>query len=425
MELLSPAGSYAALIGAVHAGADAVYFGGDRFSARAFADNLTIEQAETAISYAHISGVRCYLTINTLVREDELDDVVPFLAPYVAAGIDAVLVQDLGVLSLIRERYPGLEIHASTQMAVTGIYGARMLKEMGVKRIVPARELTLAELGAIRQQADIEVEAFVHGAMCYCYSGLCLFSGLIGGRSGNRGRCAQACRMPYHTAGEEASYPLSMKDLRTLQDIPALFAAGIDAFKIEGRMKKPAYAAGVTSVYRKYIDRFTADPEGFFVEEEDLRMLSLLYLRSETSDGYLHGHNRPDMVTRESPAYLKTDEALLEEITERYVTGMKTSPVTMCLIVTPGEEARLTAESRGASVTVTGETVQRADRAPLGIQEVQKQLAKLGGTPFHAEKITAKGLEEGVFLPVSALNALRRDAAASLAKEIGRRRMRA
>ena len=289
-------------MGAVNAGADAVYFGGEKFSARAYADNLTVEEARQAIRYARIMGVKTCLTLNTLIKEEELAEIVPFLAPYADAGLDGVLVQDLGVLSMIREAYPRLQLHASTQMAVTGAYGARMLKRFGASRVVPARELTLPELKKLREEADIEVEAFVHGAMCYCYSGMCLMSGLIGGRSANRGKCAQACRLPYRIArdGEEL-YPLSMKDLYTLRDLPSLIEAGVSAFKIEGRMKKAPYAAGVTAVYRKYIDRYFDDPAHYQVDADDERTLAGLYQRTEKETGYLNRHNAASMVTMGLP----------------------------------------------------------------------------------------------------------------------------
>ena len=248
-------------------------------------------------------------------------DLIPFLTPFVEEGLDGVIVQDFGVLRALKEAFPQLKLHASTQMMVTGVFGARLLKTYGVMRVVPARELTLREIAAIRSEADIEVEAFIHGAMCYCYSGNCLFSGIVGGRSGNRGRCAQACRLPYRVKGSARErdarrgtkgsddaevYPLSLKDMNTILDLPALIDAGIDSFKIEGRMKRPEYASGVTAVYRKYIDRYLEHPDREFqVAEEDMETLRRLYLRTSVSNGYLYRHNGAEMVTMDDPGYGK------------------------------------------------------------------------------------------------------------------------
>ncbi|MBQ4416650.1 MAG: U32 family peptidase [Butyrivibrio sp.] len=416
-ELLAPAGSYQALIGAVNAGADAVYFGADRYSARAFAENFTFEEARDAIRYACLNHVKTWMTVNTLARPDELDALPAFLTPYAEAGLSGVIIQDFGVLRVIREHFPHLALHASTQMAVTGIYGARMLKRMGVSRVVPARELSVAELAQIRREADIEVEAFVHGAMCYSYSGMCLFSAVIGGRSGNRGRCAQACRLPYRTAAkpEADTYCLSMKDLNALHHIPALIEAGVDSFKIEGRMKKAEYAAGVTAVYRKYIDRYFADPASYRVDRDDLQRLRGLYQRTEIADGYYTRHNAPSLITYGLPGYAKTDETLLAQIGETYLQGIRRRAVRISCVLRTGEPVLLTMTSGQTTVTVPGDAVQRAKRKPLGARDIEKQLLKLGNTPFSAASADVSLPEgEDVFVPVSALNDLRRRACEAL-----------
>ena len=239
VELLAPAGNYEALTGALMAGADAVYLGGNAFGARAYADNFSKEEICEGIRYAHILGKKIYLTVNTLVKEREFPSLYDFLLPFYENGLDGVIIQDMGVFTFIREHFPGLELHASTQMTITGAYGASLLKKEGACRIVPARELSLKEIIEIKNKVDIEIETFVHGAMCYCYSGQCLFSSILGGRSGNRGRCAQPCRLPYRVDGGPEEYPLSMKDMCTIELLPELIEAGIDSFKIEGRMKKP------------------------------------------------------------------------------------------------------------------------------------------------------------------------------------------
>lgn len=243
VELLAPAGNPEGFYGAIHAGADAVYLGGERFGARAYADNFTAEEIIACIRYAHIWGRRVYLTVNTLVKETEFEELFPYLQPLYKAGLDGVIVQDIGVFCFIRDHFPGLELHVSTQMTLTGTYGAELLKEMGAVRIVPARELSLSEIRELKTATGLQVETFIHGAMCYCYSGQCLFSSILGGRSGNRGRCAQPCRLPFQVEHEGKTsavcYPLSLKDMCTIEHIPELLDAGIDSFKIEGRMKKP------------------------------------------------------------------------------------------------------------------------------------------------------------------------------------------
>ena len=416
-ELLAPAGSYKAFLGAVNAGADAVYFGGTRFGARAYAENFTEEQAIDAIRYACLMGVDTHMTVNTLLRREELDSLCDYLEPYVSAGLTAVLVQDFGVLKTLRDAFPSHRLHASTQMAVTGVHGARLLGQMGVQRVVPARELSLAELTALVSDGCVEVEAFIHGAMCYCYSGMCLFSGMIGGRSGNRGRCAQACRMPYGTATDPAGqyYLLSMKDMCTIRDLPALVQAGVHALKIEGRMKKPAYAAGVTAIYRKYLDRIAAGKADAKVEPEDMRMLAALYQRTDVQTGYLHRHNGAEMITMREGAYNKTEDALLAEIEERYLRGKKKLAVTMHCSVQPDRPLTLTLHAGDSTVTRTGEAVQRARTRPLTAEDVKKQLLKLGETAFFAEDAEVT-MPPDAFVPLAAISALRREGAEALTK---------
>lgn len=228
------------------------------------------------------------MTVNTLMKEQEIGELYDYLVPYYRQGLDAVIVQDMGTFRFIRENFPGLPIHASTQMTITGAYGARILKDLGADRVVTARELSLKEIAKIRDQVDVEIESFVHGALCYCYSGQCLFSSLIGGRSGNRGRCAQTCRLPYDVkregqvlGGKDDRYCLSLKDLSTLDIIPDMIEAGVYSMKIEGRMKSPRYTAGVVSIYRKYADLYLAKGrEGYRVEEQDKKYF-WIYLTGE------------------------------------------------------------------------------------------------------------------------------------------------
>lgn len=301
IEILSPAGSYRAFTAAVNAGADAVYLGGTRFGARAFAENFTEEELIRAIREAHFYGRKVYLTVNTLMKNEEIETLGEYLAPYYECGLDAVIVQDMGAVEYIRQHFPGLDIHASTQMTVTDAEGAEFVELQGVTRVVPARELSLKEISRIRRQTSLEIECFVHGALCYCYSGQCLMSSMIGGRSGNRGQCAQPCRLPYQSDGE-THYYLSPKDICTLDLIPDMVDAGIDSFKIEGRMKKPEYVAAVTSVYRKYTDLYLKNGrKGYRIIPEDREMLLDLYNRGGFSEGYYKQHNGRSMIALDRP----------------------------------------------------------------------------------------------------------------------------
>lgn len=304
VEILSPAGSYESLKAAIAAGADAVYIGGSRFGARAFADNLQEDKMLEAIDYVHLHGRKIYLTVNTLLKETELqEELYEYLLPYYKHGLDAVIVQDMGVLQFVKEHFPNLPIHASTQMTITNVLGAKMLEELGVERVVTARELQIDEVAEISRQTNLEIESFVHGALCYCYSGQCLYSSLLGGRSGNRGQCAQPCRLPYKVGTDkETQYIMSLKDMCTLEYIPELVEAGIYSFKIEGRMKKPEYVALVTAMYRKYVDLYLKNGrKGYRVEPKDREMLMDLYNRGGSHGGYYHTKNGRDMLSLARP----------------------------------------------------------------------------------------------------------------------------
>lgn len=301
IEILSPAGSFDSFRAAILSGADAVYAGGNRFGARAFAENFSEQELLEAIDYVHLHGKRFYLTVNTLIKEQEFPELRRYLEPLYRGGLDAAIVQDIGVVSFIRDYFPELEIHASTQMTITGTPGARFLQNQGITRVVPARELSLEEVRHMKAETGMEIECFVHGALCYCYSGQCLMSSMIGGRSGNRGQCAQPCRLPY-TAEESKGYLLSMKDICTLDLIPDFIEAGIDSFKIEGRMKKPEYVAGVTSMYRKYTDIYLKNGrKGYKVASEDKEQLMDLFNRGGFHAGYYFRKNGRDMITTKRP----------------------------------------------------------------------------------------------------------------------------
>ncbi|MCR5793105.1 MAG: U32 family peptidase [Lachnospiraceae bacterium] len=310
VEILAPAGSMESLKAAINAGCDAVYMGGSRFGARAYADNPNDDEMLEAIDYAHFFGKKLYLTVNTLLKETEMSQLKDYLAPLYERGLDAVIVQDIGVMKRIHTLFPKMEIHASTQMTLTQAIGANELKKYGVTRLVPARELSLAEIVAIREQTELELECFVHGALCYCYSGQCLMSSMQGGRSGNRGRCAQPCRRRYSLDGSKTEYLLSPKDICTLELIPDLIEGGINSFKIEGRMKRPEYAALTASLYRKYADLYLElGREGYKAYlhnhagefEKDKMHLMDIYNRGNFTTGYYAQYHGKEMMSMLRP----------------------------------------------------------------------------------------------------------------------------
>lgn len=420
VELLAPAGNFSCFRAAVNAGADAVYLGGEQYGARAYAGNFSTAEILDALRIAHMFRRKIYLTVNTLVKENELANLVPYIQPLYQAGLDGVIVQDIGVLECLRSHFPCLALHASTQMTITGIYGAAYMKKLGVCRIVPARELSLDEIKEIKDKTNIEVECFVHGAMCYAYSGQCLFSSILGGRSGNRGRCAGPCRLPYTTDNGRTLYPLSLKDMYTLSVLPELIDAGIDSFKIEGRMKSPEYVAGVTAMYRKYIDRYLEHPDKpYKVAAKDEQLMRELYIRSDICTGYYQKHNDKSMVTLREPGYAGSSQEVLKTIQEQYIAKNIVLPVTGYVYIHAGEHALLTLSCDGATVTVTGELVNRALNRPLDESEITKRFNKMGDTCFELSDLTID-TDHDSFMPIKALNELRRTACARLADELCR-----
>lgn len=416
VEILAPAGSFESMKAAVAAGADAVYMGGSKFGARAFAENPEEDKLLEAIDYVHLHGRKLYLTVNTLMKEQEMGELFDYLLPYYRRGLDAAIVQDMGVLSFIKENFPDLPIHASTQMTITGAYGAAILKDLGAERVVTARELSLKDIEQIRDHVEVEIESFVHGALCYCYSGQCLFSSLIGGRSGNRGRCAQTCRLPYEVKRDgknlgkkEDRYCLSLKDLSTLDLIPDMIEAGVYSMKIEGRMKSPRYTAGVVSIYRKYTDLYlNQGRDGYKVREEDRKALLDLFDRGGQTDGYYKRHNGRDMVVwKEKPSFREGNRTLFDYLDKNYVEKEIKEPVKGHAFLEEGQQACFLLESCGQQVTVTGDLVQTAQNQPMTEEKVKKQLDKTGNTPFYFENLEIQ-LSGNVFLPVQSLNDLRR-----------------
>lgn len=431
-ELLAPAGSLTGMKAVIAAGADAVYIGGSRFGARAYADNPREDDLLFGIDYAHLRGVKVYMTVNTLLKEEEMADLYDYVLPYYKRGVDAILVQDFGVLRFLHRAFPDMPLHASTQMTITGSRMPGLLKEMGVTRVVPAREMSVAELREIKS-SGLEVETFIHGALCVCYSGQCLMSSMIGGRSGNRGRCAQPCRMlflmddrtgyngkPVITERREARHFLSPRDLNGIDVLPELYKMGIDSFKIEGRMKRPEYAAGVVSIYRKYLD-LLEEGKPYRVTEEDQKALYDLYNRSGFTDGYFHKHNGADMMAPVKHELTKEEtdarHALYEVMHETYMDHEKTVPVSGYAYVAEGQPTYLTLSAEDATATVEGPSAEQAKKQPMTEEEIRASLMKMGGTDFTATDMTVT-TDGNAFLPKSALNDLRRRALESLRKEM-------
>lgn len=419
VEILAPAGSMECLRAAVAAGADAIYLGGTKFGARAYAQNLSEEDLVQAIEYVHIHGRKIYMTVNTLLKDRELNELYAYLLPYYKAGLDGVIVQDIGAVKFIGEYFPEMPVHASTQMTITNTLGADFLKRYGITRVVPARELSLKEIRDMKKQTGLEMECFVHGALCYCYSGQCLLSSMIGGRSGNRGQCAQPCRLPYQTEGKKPADLMSLKDLCTIDILPELIDAGIDSFKIEGRMKQPEYVYTVVNMYRKYADQYLKlQKEGkgkssYHVSEADKRELLATYQRRGYCEGYYYQHNGKDMVSLKRPKNGRdgsAEEKPWQDIkVQEKINGILTLSV--------GNRAKLTVSCGDVTVECIGQEVQAAQKQPLDPARIEKQMRKTGNTEFTFDNLEIL-IEGNVFLPMQALNELRREGIEELTEQI-------
>lgn len=419
VEILAPAGSMECLRAAVAAGADAIYLGGTKFGARAYAQNLSEEDLVQAIEYVHIHGRKIYMTVNTLLKDRELNELYAYLLPYYKAGLDGVIVQDIGAVKFIGEYFPEMPVHASTQMTITNTLGADFLKRYGITRVVPARELSLKEIRDMKKQTGLEMECFVHGALCYCYSGQCLLSSMIGGRSGNRGQCAQPCRLPYQTEGKKPADLMSLKDLCTIDILPELIDAGIDSFKIEGRMKQPEYVYTVVKMYRKYADQYLKlQKEGkgkssYHVSGADKRELLATYQRRGYCEGYYYQHNGKDMVSLKRPKNGRdgsAEEKPWQDIkVQEKINGILTLSV--------GNRAKLTVSCGDVTVECIGQEVQAAQKQPLDPARIEKQMRKTGNTEFTFDNLEIL-IEGNVFLTMQALNELRREGIEELTEQI-------
>ena len=402
-ELLAPAGNLEIFKGVIESGADAVYVGGSMFGARAYANNFTEEELLEAIDFAHLRGVKVYLTVNTLIKNSELSKLYDYLLVYYKRGLDAVIVQDIGVVKAIHEYFPSMEIHTSTQMTVTGADGVRFLSQFGVTRVVMAREVSLAEMKRIHEETGMELEAFVHGALCYSYSGQCLFSSILGGRSGNRGRCAQPCRLPYTVEGKKDEYILSLKDMCGIKALDKLHDAGVYSLKIEGRMKQLEYACGVVKYYRSYIDSMKP------VSDADYDRIKALGNRCGFTDRYYFDHNGSDMVTYVKPNFVSNAAEPSPEKRKLSIEGE--------LVLRESEPGSLTVKRGDVTYKASIEPISAALKAPLDKKAAIDRINKTGDTDFEFSHIKAQ-IGENVFVPNGALNKLRRDAISGLCDKL-------
>ncbi len=420
IEVLSPAGEFESLKCAVNNGADAVYLGGSQFSARKSAVNFTNEQIEEAVKYAHLYGVKVYVALNTLIHENELNDVYSFVKFCCDTGVDALIVQDLGVLYMIKRYFPQMRIHASTQMTVHNLYGARFVKKLGFERVVVSRELPFDEIKHIIDGSDIEVEVFVHGALCMCYSGQCLMSSLIGGRSGNRGTCAQPCRLPYticdkdKTAlGASDKYYMSLKDLCTVDEIKKFIDIGVTSLKIEGRMKSNEYVAIVTALYNKYRNGDKAD-------KDDIKLLENIFSRSGFTKGYLYGDTGAHMLNmhKHNDNVYRDIEQSVHDYAQKLIGTKKHIKIDAYVSVKLGSKPYIIFKHGENTITKYGdELVQAAVKTATAPERIVEQVMKTGSSPFEITNITYD-IDEGINIPIKVINELRRNATEQLESRI-------
>lgn len=410
IELLSPAGSPEGVIAAVQNGADAVYMGMGAFNARRGAKNFTDEEFVKAVRYCHVRGCKVYVTLNTLVNDREMRDAVAAAKLASDAGADALIVQDLGISYAIRCALPDIPLHASTQMSLHNLAGVEAAAEMGITRAVLARELSFEQIRFITKNASIETEVFVHGALCFCHSGQCYMSALIGRRSGNRGLCAQPCRLQYSLGGRMDDHPLSLKDNCLVDQIRRLEEAGVASLKIEGRMKRPEYTGIVTGVYAKAI-REQRNPD-----KEEMELLEKTFSRQGFTQGYFIGDKLDMFGVRSEPD--KDADKIFATARKQYAEGeMRRVPVHFYTVLEKGEHIKAIAfDDDGHKAIATGPVPERAKRQGLTEQYLTEQMFKTGGTPYNCIENKAKA-EPGLYLPASEINELRRKLIAQLSAE--------
>ncbi len=414
IELLAPAGNFECLVAAVQSGADAVYLSGKSFGARSFADNFDYDALELAVDYCHLRGVKVYVTVNTLVSDSETDEVCDYLRFLNKIGTDAIIVQDMGIVKIASEIVPNLPIHASTQMTVHNAEGVKLLESLGIKRVVLSREVSLKDIKHISQSTDAELEVFGHGALCMCYSGQCLMSSIIGSRSGNRGKCAQPCRLPYSVNNSKnTKFYLSLKDLSSLELLAQMKDAGVASLKIEGRMKGPSYVAAVVKIYRKYIDEPTS------INTEDLQLLDIIFNRGGLTDGYLTEKLGKNMFAFDKPdnPYRMGNDKIVNQLLCDTKTENRKLKLKAEVQIRKGMLPRISVLYNDFKAEYVSEAIaEEALKAPISAETVISQLNKTGGTPFEFTDITID-LEDNLFLTAGALNQLRRNALDIFEKE--------
>ncbi len=405
MELLAPAGSFQTLKAAVQSGADAVYIGGSQFSARKSAVNFTLEEIEDAVKYCHLRDAKLHVAANILVKEKEVEDFLEYIGKLNKIGVDAVIIQDMGMAKVVHEMYPDLLLHASTQMTITNLEGAKKLKEIGFSRVVLARELSKESIELITKKSGIETEIFVHGALCMSYSGQCLMSSIIGGRSGNRGMCAQPCRLPY-SVGDKNGHLLSPKDLCMIDRLKELKEIGVSSLKIEGRLKRSEYASAVCGVYRKYLDSQEK------VTKNDMKELYNAFSRSGFTDKYFSGGFGKDMMCYDNPANA-SENIFTDDVKKRCSENANYKKTEIFMSAELRKESPLVVsvwDNNGVFVTKTGEILsETALKTALTKERLENQLLKLGDTPFFASNVEII-LDDGITIPISEINKVRREA---------------
>ena len=410
-EILAPAGSFECVLGAVRCGADAVYLGTRDFNARRNAENFSPEELKKTVEYCRARGVKVHITLNTLISDEEFDAALLIIKHVCALGADVLILQDLGLAHFARECAPSLLRHASTQMSVQTAAGLALLKKLGFSRAVLPRELSKEEIVSLRKSTDMELEMFVHGALCMCVSGQCYMSAMLGSRSGNRGLCAQPCRLPF-SAGEPGRHDLSLKDLSLIEELPALSALGIDSFKIEGRMKRPEYVAAAVTSARQAL-------EGSF-HSETAEKLKAVFSRSGFTKGYFENSRGPQMFgTRRREDVTAASAKVLSSLKNLYSKETPRVGVSFLLSVLEGEVLSLSARAGDKTVFVSSETIpEKAQNKPLSKELLSSWLSKCGATPFYPQEIEIE-LDEGLTVPAGEVNRLRREALEKLEAELG------
>ena len=411
IELLAPAGSMESVTAAVQNGADAIYFGYGNYNARRNAKNFSHEEAAAAVSYCHLRGCKVHLTMNTLLTDRELGGAAELAAHASSIGVDALIVQDLGVMRMLRQSAPDLPIHGSTQMTVHNLDGVKLCADLGISRVVLSRELSRKDIAYICEHSPIEIEVFGHGALCMSYSGQCFFSSVIGGRSGNRGLCAQPCRLKYGWDGKANEYPLSLKDASLVSHLKELTDMGVACLKLEGRMKRPEYVAIVTGIYSRAL-RENREPTA-----EELQQLEQIFSRQGFTQGYYLGQKGPDMFGVR-PEQDTAPKELYAQARASYENGEnRKEPIKFYALIEKDQPAQIAVQDKEGRVAhAEGPVPEAARNVPLTAEKVESQLSRTGGTPYACEKAIVK-VDEGLSLPLSALNNLRRQALDALGEQ--------